>query len=89
MALVKFVPPYNKIAGIDEVGIESSSLGELMLKICSMYGEGMNMLFDEQGRISPKAVIMVNRRSARSLNDVDTQLEENSEVIIMEYLGWA
>jgi len=88
MALVKLISPYSKIAGVNKVVLEAASLKELIGKLIDEYGEGMATLLDD-GDISPKAIFMINRRSARSLEGINTRLQEDTEVIIMEYLGWA
>lgn len=89
MALVKFIPPYNKITGVTVDRIEAQTVGELLNKIIDKYGGEMSSLLDENGELSGKHVVMVDRRSALTLQGSATPLTAQSEVIIMEYLGWA
>ena len=89
MATVKFVSPFHKITGTQIDNIDAADIRELCRAIISKYGEKMGFLLDENGDLSKKAVVLINRKNAFILEGSDTSLVPENEVIIMSYLGWA
>lgn len=89
MAIVKFIPPYNKITCKDRDRIEANTVGQLLHAIIDKYGDGFNSLLDENGHMSRKIVVMVERRNVLTLQGEKTPLNMDTEVIIMEYLAFA
>jgi len=62
---------------------------ELCAAIIAKYGDGMQFLLDENGDLSRKIVLLVNRKNAYILQGSDTPVDSETEIIIMAYLGWA
>ena len=88
MANVVFISPYNKITGEDAIIIEADNVRQLCNKIIEKYGSDMEFLLDETGELSRKIVLLVNRRNAYTLSGTDTPIFQDTEVMIMPYLGW-
>ncbi len=86
MAKVRFVLPYNKIAGVDEVNIDAKNCRELCEKLIEKYGTKMHFLLGENGDISQTIAVFCNNRNIYTLQGPDTLLEEDAEVIIMPHL---
>lgn len=89
MAKVRFVSPFNKIAGTTWDEINGNTIGEVCQNIIKKYGEELAFLLDKNGDLSKEVVILVDRRGALTLEGFSTPVKEETEVIIMEYLGWA
>ena len=69
--------------------IEAGTIDQLCAELLEKYGPGMGFLFDENGEVSKKIVILVNRRGIHTLDGGKTPIAHNDEIIIMPYLGWA
>lgn len=89
LALVKFVSPYHKITGVETDVIPARDVRELCSAIIEKYGKDMHFLVDENGDLSRKLVLLINRKNAYILDGSDTLLEPDTEAILMSYLGWA
>ena len=89
MAKVRFVSPYNEITGTTWDNIEGNTIGEVCQNIILKYGNKLAFLLDEYGDLSKNTVILVDRRGALTLDGFNTAVKDDTEVIIMEYLGWA
>jgi molybdopterin converting factor small subunit len=89
MADVRFILPYNKIAGVDRVKIHAENCRQLCEKIIEKYGEGMSFLLDEDGNVSQNITMFYNDRNIYTLQGSDTLLEEDAEIIIMPHFHMA
>ncbi len=83
MARVRFLSPFNRLAGADCLDIEQATLGDLCRELARRFGGGLAGLVDDQGRLSGRVVILVDRRNAHSLRGADTPLQAGTEVLIM------
>lgn len=86
MAFIKFLPPINKIAGVDTVHIDVKNIRELSDKLVEAFGNKIDLIIDSKGQLSQNIVILVNRRNAHTLEGADTELNEDSEVIILPHI---
>ncbi len=89
MAKVRYVSPYDKITGTTWDDIEGNTIGEVCQNIILKYGDEVAFLLDDKGDLSKDVVILVDRRGALTLDGFHTAVKNDTEVIIMEYLGWA
>ncbi len=88
MAQVRFLSPFNRLTGADSLDIEQGTLGDLCRELARRFGGGLAGLVDEEGKLSGRVVILVDRRNAHSLRGADTPLEPDTEVLIMpHYVG--
>jgi len=86
MALIRFLPPINKITEIDSVYIDAQNIKELSDKLIEAYGKKIDLLIDSKGQLSQNIVVLVNRRNAHTLEGADTVLNRDSEVIILPHI---
>lgn len=86
MALIRFLPPYNKIIGTEEAQIDARDIRDLSYKLVSKFGKDIDLILDEKHQLSQGIVVLVNRRNAHTLNGADTVLDQDSEVIILPYI---
>jgi molybdopterin converting factor small subunit len=87
MATIHYIAPYNKITGKGCEDIHGETLRLICEQINAKYPEFDPLIID--GGLTKKLVILVNRRSALTMDGLDTPVDESSEIIIMRYLGWA
>lgn len=86
MAFVKFLPPFNKITGIDSLDVDTKDIRDLSNKLIAAFGNKIDLILDAQGQLSQSIIVLVNRRNAHTLNGADTVLNGDSEVIILPYI---
>ena len=86
MAFVKFLPPFNKIIGIDSLNIDAKDIRDLSNKLITTFGNRIDLILDDQDQLSHSIIVMVNRRNAHTLEGADTVLNADSEVIILPYI---
>lgn len=87
MADIHYLSPYKKITGIDYEEIHADSLRSICEFIQAKYPDFPPLIVD--GALTRKLVVLVNRRSALSMDGLDTPVDDSVEIIIMKYLGWA
>lgn len=86
MSFIRFLAPYNKITGTDSIQMEAKNIKDLANKLILAFGKEIDILLDKNGKLSQNIVVMVNRRNAHTLKGADTELHEDSEVIILPYI---
>lgn len=87
MPYVRFFSPFNRITGVNSAVIEADNVRQLCRKIIETYGPEMASLLDENGELSRKMVLMVNRRNAYTICGTDTELTEDMEIIIIPFIS--
>lgn len=87
MALIRFVWPFTQITGTKEVHVDADNVRQLCKKLIDIYGLDMEILLDENDELSSKIIILVNRRSAHTLQGADTIIEKENEVLIMPFIS--
>lgn len=86
MAFIRFLPPYNKITGIETIQMDAKDIRDLSNKLILTFGKNIDLILDSQGQLSQSIVILVNRRNALTMNGAETTLNVDSEVIILPYI---
>jgi molybdopterin converting factor small subunit len=87
MANIRYVSPYNKITGVDNEEILGSSLRPICEFIQTKYPDFDPLIVDNN--LTRKLVVLVDRRSALTMDGLNTSIDDSTEIIIMKYLGWA
>ena len=79
MARVKLFANFREAAGVREVEVEASSVGELLEKLVKQFPK-LEELFYEKGELRDYVNIMVNGKNVRG--DLSYPLNEEDEVAI-------
>jgi len=87
MPTIHYVSPYKKITKVESEEIHGDSLRTICEVIQSKYPDFDPLIVDN--KLTRKLVVLINRRSALTLDGLDTPLKDATEIIIMKYLGWA
>ena len=86
MATIRFLPPLSQKATKEAVQVQGATLGELCRKLIKTYRLPEDLFFDATGALSPEVIIFVNRRNARTLQGMETRVDEHTDVLVMQYL---
>lgn len=86
MAYVRFLPPFNKITGIDSLHMDVRNIRDLSNQLVSTFGKKIDLILDNNEQLSKRIVVLVNRRNVHTLKGADTVLNGDSEVIILPYI---
>jgi hypothetical protein len=87
MANIHYVSPYNKITGMPHEEILGDSLRSVCEYINTKYPDFDPLIVDNN--LTRKLVVLVDRRSALTMEGLCTTIDDSTEIIIMKYLGWA
>ena len=79
MAFIRFLPPFNKITGIDSLHMDVKDIRDLSNKLISTFGKKIDLILDNNEQLSKSIVVLVNRRNAHTLEGADTVLNGDSE----------
>ncbi|MBV1757351.1 MAG: hypothetical protein KMY55_05840 [Dethiosulfatibacter sp.] len=85
MAKVKFLPPLNQKTTKELFEIEADTLLELCLLLMEKFRLPNTLFFSPCGGLSKDIVILVNRRNAHTLKGLETDLNQDTEVLVMRY----
>lgn len=87
MPEVHYVSPYSRITGKEFEVITGKTLRVVLEQIQEKYPELDPVIVD--GEINRRMVILVDRRSALTLDELETKVDDSTEILIMKHLGWA
>lgn len=86
MAYVKFLPPLTKRTTVEKVQIDAKNVRELCKELIDMFHLEKSLLLDDSDKLTGNIVLLVNRRNAHILEGADTEINEETEVLIMQFL---
>ncbi len=87
MAKVRLTGSFAAAAGVDHLVVDAATVGQLCEELGARYPGPFRRLLQPDGRLSPGAVVLVNRRNAHTLSAAQTALEPDSEVLIMPLMS--
>ncbi|WP_456329971.1 ubiquitin-like small modifier protein 1 [Archaeoglobus sp.] len=79
MARVKLFANFREAAGVKEVEVEASSVGELLENLVKKFPK-LESLFYEKGRLRDYVNVMVNGRNVRG--ELNYPLKDDDEVAV-------
>jgi molybdopterin converting factor small subunit len=84
MPTVKIPPVLRpKAGGAAEVGVEGSSVGEVLRGLADAHPETREQLFDSEGELNRYVNVYVNDEDVRVLDGLDTGVAEADTVVIL------
>ena len=87
MAHVKFVAPLTKFTEKETIHVEAKDVRELCKELIKRFNLDKSLLLDEEENLSKSIILMVNRRNAFTLKGADTKVNDQTEVLIMQFFG--
>lgn len=80
---VKFFAHIRNYTKCKEIDIEyCKTVEELLWKLCSLYGKGLEKKLFIDNKLSDEIIILVNGRHITHLNGIETPLENNDVISI-------
>lgn len=86
MAYVKFLPPLTKRTTVEKVQIDAKNVRELCKELIDMFHLEKSLLLTDSDKLTSNIVLLVNRRNAHILEGADTEVNEETEILIMQFL---
>jgi molybdopterin converting factor small subunit len=68
------------------VQIDAKNVRELCKELIDMFHLEKSLLLDDSDKLTGNIVLLVNRRNAHILEGADTEINEETEVLIMQFL---
>lgn len=87
MPEVHYVTPYSRITGKEFEVIPGKTLRDVLEQIQEKYDELDPVIIN--GELSRRLVVLIDRRSALTLEELETKVNDSTEILIMKHLGWA
>jgi len=84
---VHYVNPYSRITGKDFEVVRGKTLRIVLEQIQDKYPDLDPLIVD--GKLNRRLVVLIDRRSALTLDELATKLDDSTEILIMKHLGWA
>jgi len=84
---VHYVTPYSRITGKDSEVIPGKTLRDVLEKVQHKY-IGLDPVI-VNGKLNRRLVVLIDRRSALTLEELETRVNDSTEILIMKHLGWA
>ena len=85
MAHVRFLPPLTKVTGSKTMNIDAKTVRELCIRLIDTINLERSLLLDEKDNLSRNIVLLVNRRNAHTLKGADTNIANDTEILVMQY----
>jgi adenylyltransferase/sulfurtransferase len=73
--------------GLGAVDVDARSVGEALRQLTRMHPELESQLFDDQGQPVSYINVFVNDQNIRDLDDQDTPLGEQDEILLVPALA--
>ena len=87
MAYVKFMAPLSRLTAKGTLQVEARDVRELCKELIRRYNLEKSILLDEGDNLSKHIILMINRRNAFTLKGADTEVNKDTEVLIMQFFG--
>ncbi len=84
---ISFLSLLKDRIGVKELNMDledESTINDVFAKLFEKYGEDIEkVLIKKTGDLSDQVVIMLNEKSIRSLDNLDTKIRNNDEIILL------
>ncbi len=84
---ISFLSLLKSRIGVKELNMDlenESTINDVFAKLFEKYGEGIkNVLVKKTGDLNDHVVIMLNEKNIRSLDELNTKIHNNDEIILL------
>ncbi|MEE8431858.1 MAG: MoaD/ThiS family protein [Candidatus Desulfatibia sp.] len=84
---ISFLSLLKDRIGVKELNMDledESTINDVFAKLFEKYGEDIEkLLIKKTGDLNDQVVIMLNEKSIRSLDNLDTKIRNNDEIILL------